>query len=287
MVSIEREGLTLSLVASAERGGTAKPGKKEKRTLIPFKCVHLPQNGGVNADEVQNVRAFGSETELELVQNVVNKELRRMRRNLDVTLEYQRIGAVKGQIVDSDGATVLLDLFSAFGMTQQVHDMMMGSNTTKVRNKVVEAKRKVEAQLGGITYTGLRVLCSASFFDTLVSHPEVVAAYDRWMSGDFLRTDNRAGFRFADVVFEEYRGTVAGIDFIEPGDAYMIPEGVPDLFIMNFAPADYMETVNTIGLPMYAKQEMRPMGKGVDIEGQSNPLTLNTRPSAIVRLLAY
>lgn len=286
MVSIEKEGLTLSLVPSAERGNTAKPGKKEKRSLIPFKAVHLPQSGGVNADEVQNVRAFGSETDLEMVQNVVNKELRRMRRNLDVTLEYQRIGAVKGQILDADGSTVLLDLYTAFGVAQQSHNLVLGTAGTKVRNKIVEAKRKIEGQLGGIVYTGLRVLCSASFFDALISHPEVVTAYDRWQSGDLLRADNRGGFRYADVYFEEYRGNVSGIPFIADGEAYMIPEGVPDLFVMNFAPADYMETVNTIGLPMYAKQELRPMGKGVDIEGQSNPLTLCTRPSAICKLLA-
>ena len=286
MVSIEKQGMSLGLVSSAERGGVAKPGAKDKRNLIPFKAVHLPQSGGVNADEVQNVRTFGSETDLEMVENVVGKELRRMRRNLDVTLEYQRIGAVKGQILDADGSSVLLDLYTSFGVAQQTHSLILGTTTTKVRNKIVEAKRKIEAQLGGIMYTGLRVLCSAAFFDALISHPEVVASYDRWQSGDLLRADNRGGFRYADVYFEEYRGNVGGIDFIAAGDAYMIPEGVPDLFIMHFAPADYMETVNTIGLPMYAKQELRPMGKGVDIEAQSNPLTLCTRPSAICKLTA-
>lgn len=286
MVSIEKQGLNLSLVPSGERGGVAKPGTKEKRTLIPFKCVHLPQTGGVNADEVQNLRSFGSETELESVQNVVNKELRRIRRNIDVTLEYQRIGAVKGQILDADGTTVLLDLYTSFGQTQQTHSLVLGTAGTKVRIKVVEAKRKIEAALGGLSYSGLRVLCSPSFFDALVSHATVEAAFDRYMNGEFLRADLRGGFFFADVFWEEYRGNVNGIDFIEAGAAYMIPEGVPDLFVMNFAPADYMETVNTMGIPMYSKQEPRPMNKGIDIDAQSNPLTLCTRPAAIVKLLA-
>lgn len=285
-VSIEKVGATLSLVPTGERGTTLRPGSKDKRSLIPFKAVHLPQAGGVNADEVQNLRAFGSETELESVQNVVNKELRRMRRNMDATLEYQRMGAVKGQILDADGTSVLLDLYTAFGVAQQSHSLVLGTAGTNVRNKVIEAKRKMEAALGGLSYSGIRVLCSSTFFDALVAHAKVEAAFDRWNSGEFMRADLRGGFPFAGVIWEEYRGTVNGIDFIPAGEAYMIPEGVPDLFVMYFAPADYMETVNTNGLPFYAKQEARSMNKGVDIESQSNPLTLCTRPAVIVKLLA-
>lgn len=282
--SIERVGTTLSLVPSGPRGHVARPTSTDKRTLVPFNAVHLAQTANVNADEVQNVRAFGADSELETVQNVVNKHLRKMRRNLDVTLEYQRIGAVKGQILDADGSSVLLDLFTAFGVSQTTHAMVLGTTTTKVLLKIVEAKRKMEAALGGLSYRSIRVLCSQTFFDALVSHPAVVAAYDRWNMGDFLRQDQRGGFYFGGVFFEEYRGTVSGNDFIAAGDAYMIPEGVPDLFLMYFAPADYMETVNTIGLPYYAKQEPRDFNKGIDIDAQSNPLTLCTRPTAIVKL---
>lgn len=286
MVSIEKVGTTLSLVPAGERGGVRKPISNDKRTLIPFKAVHLPQYGGVNADEVQNLRAFGSETELEAVSTVVTKKLGKMRRNLDATLEFQRMGAIKGQILDADGTSVLLDLFDAFGVAQQTHSFALDVGTTKVRNKVVEAKRKVEAELGGLSYTGIRVLCSASFFDDLVAHADVEAAYDRYQSGSHKRDDLRGGFEFAQVVFEEYRGNVAGIPFIADGDAYMVPEGVSDLLVMSFAPADYMETVNTNGIPFYAKQEPRDFNKGIDIEAQSNPLTLCTRPRVIVKLTA-
>lgn len=285
-VSIEKRGHTLSLVPTGERGGVLRGGTKDKRTLIPFRTVHLPQSGGVNADEVQNIRAFGSETELESVQNLVQREIARMRRNIDVTMEWQRMGAIKGQVLDADGSTVLLDCFTAFGVAQQTHSLVLGTSTTKVRNKVIEAKRKVEAALGGLSYSGLRVLCSPAFFDALVAHATVEAAFDRYMNGEFLRADLRGGFFFAGVFWEEYRGTVNGQDFIAAGDAYMIPEGVQDLFTIYYAPADYMETVNTMGLPYYAKQEPRDMNKGVDIEAQSNPLTLCTRPACVVKLTA-
>lgn len=283
---IESQGTTINLVPSAARGAPGDPVQGDKRKLIPFSTVHLPQRANILADEVQNVRAFGSESEIETVQNLVNKRLAKMRRNLDVTIEYQRMGAIKGQILDADGGT-LLDLFTTFNVTQQSKSLVLGTATTDVKRKLIEAKRLIEDALGGLMYRDLRVLCSPGFFDTLVGHAKVEGAYDRWMNGEFLRTDQRdGGFYFAGVYFEEYRGKVGSTDFIADGEAYMIPGGAPDLFVTNFAPADYMETVNTIGLPYYAKQEMLRMNKGVELESQSNPISICTRPRAVIKLLA-
>jgi len=64
----------------------------------------------------------------------------------------------------------------------------------------------------------------------------------------------------------------------------MVPEGVANLFITRFSPADYVEAANTIGLPYYAKQELMRMGKGVELEAQSNPITICTRPTAVIKL---
>jgi hypothetical protein len=71
---------------------------------------------------------------------------------------------------------------------------------------------------------------------------------------------------------------------VNADQAQLVPEGVPELFKSAFAPADYMETVNTLGIPYYSKLETMPFGKGVAGEAQSNPLHLCTRPLAIIRL---
>lgn len=283
-LSIEKQGTTLALVPAAERGAPGTPQTGDKRTMIDIRTTHLPQRATVMADEVQNVRSFGTETELETVQNVVNKRLAKMRRNLDATIEYQRLGAIKGQVLDADGSTVLLNLFTTFGVSQQTHDMVLDNSATSVRLKTIAAKRLVEAELGGLTYRSLRVLCSETFFDALIGHADVKTAYERWLDGEFLRNDPRAGFNFAGVLWEEYRGAVGAIDFIEENSAYMVPEGVPDLFVTNYAPANYSETVNTIGLPYYAKQEPLAFNKGIDIEAQSNPISICTRPRTVIKL---
>jgi hypothetical protein len=283
-LSLEQQGTSIALVPAGQRGSSGTIVVGDKRKIIPIQTIHLPQRAAILADEVQGLRAFGTDSELETVQNVFNKRLVKMRRNIDTTIEYQRMGAIKGQVLDSDGSTVILDLFNTFGVSQTTHAMLLSTPTTKVRNKVVEAKRKIETALGALPYSGLRVLCSASFFDALVGHAAVEDAFDRWMNGDFLRQDQRGGFYYAGVFWEEYRGQIGSVKFIADDTAYMIPEGVPDLFVTNFAPADYMETANTIGLPYYAKQEAKPMNKGIDIESQSNPISICTRPAAIAKL---
>jgi hypothetical protein len=282
-VMIERQGTGLALVQSAPRGSSGAVVSNDKRKLLSLPSIHLPQRGGVNADEVQNVRAFGSETDAELVQTVVNKQLAKLRRNLDVTMEWQRMGAIKGLVLDADGST-LLDLFAIFGFTKQTKDMALDVDATKVRSEVVAVKRMIEAKLGAKMYRGIRVLCGPDFFDAFVDHPSVVRAYDNFQDRAKLAEDLRAGFPFAGAVWEEYRGKVGATDFIAADKAYAIPEGVADMFCTHFAPADYMETVNTLGLPYYAKQELRDFNKGVDIEAQSNPITYCTQPDAVIEL---
>jgi hypothetical protein len=285
-LSIEKEGATLALVPAGDRGAPGLVVNADKRESIPFNTLHLPQTSTIMADEIQNLRAFGTETEVEAVANYVAKRQAKHRRQLDATFEHHMIGAIKGQIMDADGSTVLLDLFNRFGVSQTTHSLVLGTNTTKVRNKVLELLDKIEDQLDGVPFTGVRVFCGRDYFKNLVGHPEVKAAYERWQDGAALRDDVRGGFEFGGAIFEQYRGQVGGVKFIADGEAYAVPEGVSDLFIGRFAPANYMETVGTNGLPYYSKVEPLRMNKGVELESQSNLLMICTRPGAVVKLTA-
>ena len=283
-LNIELEGTTLSLVPNTPRGASGQVKTSDKRRMVAVNTTHLPQRSTIGADEIQGVRAFGTESEVQTIQNVVNKRLAKHRRDLDATIEYQRMGALKGQVLDANGTSVLLDLYQTFNVVQQTKALVLGTATTKVNIKCVEAKRLVEAALGNLPYKSLRMLCSSALFDAFVGHDKVAASYDRWMNGEFLRGDNRSGFYYAGIYIEEYRGAVNGTDFIAAGEGYLVPEGVPDLLITNYAPADYMETVNTIGLPYYSKQELLTFNKGVELESQSNPISINTRPASVIKI---
>lgn len=289
-IAIERKNNVLTLVPALPRGAAATPKGVQKANVRDVRAVHLPQRSAVYADEVQGIRAFGSETELKAVQDLVNEKLMVMRNDIDITLEYQRVGAMKGIVLDADGATELYNFFTLFGLTQVTHSMELDQTTTDVRVMCHEAKRKMEAKLGMKPYRTMRAVCSASFFDAFVANADVKKAWDRWQDGGWLRQDlsagqnGSAGFGYGGIYWEEYRGGINGTDFIEADTAYLVPEGVPNLFKTYYAPADYQETVNTKGLPYYAKQEPMDFNKGVELESQSNPLHLCHQPDAIIKL---
>lgn len=280
----ELDGDTIKMVKAGVRGAPGEHKIRDKGRAVALVAKHLKRDDSMMADEVQNLRAFGSESEVESAVARVQRIAGKHRRDIETTIEYHRMGAIKGQILDADGTTVLDNLFTKFGVSQQTHDMNLDTDTTDIRAEVIKAKRKSENVLGAAPVRSFRAFCGDAFFDDFLGHPELKAAYERWLDNEMLRNDPRGGFAFGGVIWENYRGSVGGVPFVGDDDAYLVPEGVPDLFVCNFAPADYMETVNTPGLPFYVKTAPKHMDTGVDIQVQSNPLAVCTRPRAVIKL---
>lgn len=284
-VQIEKDGTTLALVPAAPRGGVGLSVVADKRKLIPFNTVHLPQRFQILADEIQGIRAVGSQTELQAVQSVVNRRIEKARLQLDLTHEYQRHGAMAGLILDADGETMLLDIYHAFGIERPVaFSMGLNSADTDVSGKCVEVLDIIDDELGNVPSTGARALCGKNFWAMLIAHKKVRETYLNSEAASALRGDRRQAFTFGGILWERATGKHGGHAFVAPDSARVFPEGVPELFISAFAPADYMETVNTEGLPYYAKLDRLPFDKGVMGEAQSNPLHLCTRPLAVREL---
>lgn len=284
VVQIEYDGQTLGLVKAAPRGSVAQPTVLAGRKMIPFNTVHLPQRATMLADEVQGIRAFGSMTELESAQGRVAKYQKVHRQQLDLTHEYQRVGGIKGLILDADGSTPLLNIYQTFGITQQEFAMELTSATTDIRKKSDDVADLIEDAIGATPASGVRSLCGKNFWKTLITHKSVKETYLNTAQAAELRGKIPDSFEFGGVTYERYRGKLGGTAFIGDDEAYAFPDGVSDFFITRFAPADYLETVNTDGVPYYTRVERLPFGKGLAIESQSNPLHLPTRPKAIIKL---
>jgi hypothetical protein len=79
---------------------------------------------------------------------------------------------------------------------------------------------------------------------------------------------------------------VDGKRFIDAGEGHAFPVGTFETFSNFGAPADFVETVNTLALPYYARQQNKDFNRGVDLHVQANQLPLVTRPATIVELVA-
>jgi hypothetical protein len=289
-ISVEEQNGVLSLLPTQMPGGAATVGSRGKRKLRSFAIPHIPHDDVVLPEEVQGIRAFGSETELQAMANVITDHLQSMRNKHAITLEHLRMGALKGVILDADGSE-LVNLYSEFEIAPKSVGFALGTTTTDVKKKCLEVLRHIEDNLRGEFMTGVHCLVSPEFFDALTSHGKVKEAYERWQEGAALRDDMRSGFTYGGITFEEYRGQATDPDgnvrrFIAANEGHCFPIGTAESFVTYFAPADFNETVNTLGLPLYAKQCPRKFDRGTDLHTQSNPLPMCLRPGVLVKLTA-
>jgi hypothetical protein len=153
----EREG-SLTLVETTSRGAPAVQHVANKRKARSLGVPHIALEDTILGDEVQNVRAFGSENMLEGVQAVVNQRLTEMTSKMDATLEHLRVGAIKGQILDADGTAVIYDLFTEFGVTAYTEIDFDLDNASPapgaVKKKCHDIRRKIEDELGVVSRCG-------------------------------------------------------------------------------------------------------------------------------------
>jgi hypothetical protein len=138
-------------------------------------------------------------------------------------------------------------------------------------------------------YTGIHAFTGRQFHSALWNHKSVRETFLNTAGAANLRLDVPDVFEFAGVTWERYKTgakatTDLGSPYIAHDEARVVPLGVPELFITRFAPADYEETVNTMGLPRYQKQYASLNGKVRNIEVQTNPISLCTRPGVLRKL---
>lgn len=286
-IIIEEMNGVLNLLPTMPPGSPGTVGTHGKRTVRSFTIPHIPHDDSILPEAYQGIRTFGQENELVAVSQVINDRLQVMRNKHAITLEYLRMGALKGEILDADTSTIY-NLYTEFGITQKTVDFVLGTDGTNVPKKCRDVVRHIEDNLKGEVMSGVRCLVDASFFDKLILHPEVQKAYINYAkAAEILGTDIRKKFTFNGVTFEEYRGTAtdaAGTarKFITADYGIAFPEGTMDTFETIYAPADFMETANTMGLELYAKQESRKFERGIDLHTQSNPLPMCYRPGVLV-----
>jgi hypothetical protein len=275
----ERDGV-LSLLGVKPRGGISNTMGESARRIRTFRVPHIPASDAVYADEVQNVRAFASDNQAEAITTRRDEKLGNMRNSIDYTIEAHRVKALKGTFVDANGADI--SLFTEFGVTQQTKAIgLHATNNSGIRAKMFEVATMVQSALGGVAYRGIRVMCGDAFWIALLSDKATMETYLNQQQAAELRGNPTDSFVAFGATWEWYRGTS---DANLGSDAYAVPEGVADLFQTHFAPADYVETVNTLGLPYYAKAAPIKFDKGWELEAQSNPLNICTRPKAIIKL---
>lgn len=290
-VTIEAINGKLVLVSNTDRSADPEHKGNNKRKRITLEIPHLPKVATILPDEL-NVQEFGSDAAEGTAQvTVINNKLQSLKNDIMTTVEFHRVGAISGIILDADGSTVIYNLFEEFGVQQKNINIQFSVEATDIRKLVLDGKRHAQKKLGGAVVREWVAYCSAEYFDALTGHPKVQKAFENWQAAqDRIGGDMRTGFSYAGVTWIEYEVEVTKVNgqatkFIPDGKARLVPI-TDDLFATYLAPANYNEATNTLGMEFYAKAEERRMGKGYDVEAQSNPLSVCTAPDALVTFSA-
>lgn len=286
---IERRHHKLSLVPARPRGAPGTPIGGPKRDGVYFEAPHLPVTAHITPDMLQNVRGFGTPAMLAGVGEKRDELITAMSRSQDVTLEFHRLGAISGVILDANG-DVLIDLYDRFEIDQpdnivfELDDQYDPNNPAKagaIRKQITGAKRQIADTLEGVAPTGIIALCGDKYFDDLTNHPEVNRTYLNQSAANELREgDPIDQVRYGGCRFLNYRGW--GDVAIPSDECRFVPLGVPELFITRFAPSPLFSAVNSKGKPKYVVPSIDRTGeKEITLEMQSNPINICTRPESL------
>lgn len=294
-VSVEEKNGALSLISTSPRGAPLDEKAREKRKIRDFRTVRIAKHDRLTADEIQGIRAFGSESELMQVVDEVNSRMNGptgLMRDVELTWENMRLGAVQGIVVDADGTTVINNWFTEFGIQQAAEinfDLAAASPVSgavrKLCQQVIRQMMKAAngAWIPGRTY--VHCLCGDAFWDDLTAHAEVRQTYLNTQQAAELRGGTAyQSFQYGGITFENYRGTDDGSTVaIHTDKAKFFPVN-SSAFQVAYSPAETFDYVNTPGLPVYGM--VLPDDKRnsfVDLEVYSYPLFMCTRPAMLQR----
>lgn len=289
IVSIERRGNELKLIQSSPRGAPIDTIKTQKRKLYDFRTLRLAEGDTIYASEIANVRAYGSESELQQVSSVVAERLMTLRCNMDLTAEYHMLGAVQGKMLDADG-TVIYDFYNEFNEVAAAaipFDLLNAAPVAGAfRQKCTQLIRTMVVNSQGAMGVGSSVVafCGDNFFDALVQLKE---HRDRYLNrGDAFEVIGGGAyeqFTINGITWINYRGTDDGSTVaIDTDEVIFFPTGAGDMFQEVLSSGEQLDHIGQLGradYPLIVRDLQRNMF--VDVELYRYPLFICTRPNVL------
>jgi hypothetical protein len=291
-ITVELQDQSLAVIPDTPVGVRNNVNRDDNRRMAAFMLTHHTLDDVIKPEDLQGKRAYGSADAVEIEANVLDRRMKRIRKNHAVTLEAARCYTLTTGMQYSPGGTVTQNFYSTFGITRKEVDFVLGTAGTEVNEKSeeiissIQDESKTGDMVGGIT-----ALCSPAFFAKLIKHAKIVQAYQYYQSVQEPLRQRLGGadtkfrtFFHGGVTFIEYRGSFNGVPLIPVGDAYFFPtEGVEGMFNTYFGPANKLSLVNTVGEEAYMWSYRAPDDSGILIQTESNFLNLLRKPQMICR----
>ena len=284
------------LVSSVPRGAPPSqvaPDRGETRVL---EAKHFKRMAHVNADELLDLKRFDSLTPVGVLE-LLNAKVAKVKEEFNQTHEHLLFGLVDGLVLDGDGQTVLYDYYDWLGVARPaamaVNFSGMTADTTKMVDFATKLKRAQAEGMGGALPGGAQtiILCGDDLYDATYGSPERRAALRLGVTGNpravdlMVETVPEGAFSYAGAVWVNYKSPPGSPLKIGPREGRAFLNNVADLFQTHYAPADTIENVSNIGLPLYVLREPTEQTlRRLTTEVQTSPLPVCTRPQHLRRI---
>lgn len=284
------------LIPTTERGGPETAKGRRDRKLHYFETVALRQKDRINASELTDILSNGRPLEIQLRDAVseVNDRASIMRNDNEVTMEYHRLGAIQGILLDANGSPIY-NYFDEFGVSAPVAvNFNFATITANALQQFIEANivKPILRSLGKRASTATRVgaLVGDNFWAGLMTHDAIVRTYLNWQAAAQLRqglTPPWGQFDFGGVTWINYRGTDDGTTIaIATNDAIFFPIGARDVFRVYWAPGERFRDQGKKGEQVYLIVTPDPrdnMDEWVDVRVRCYPLFICLFPKALMK----
>ncbi|WP_334656737.1 major capsid protein [Sphingomonas panaciterrae] len=289
-IQIEFRNGQLNLINTTLRGAPIEMGTEPAKAVRQFKLPRLAKGDQIFAHQIANLRPYDGEGEVETVGKVLARKQDQLIVDLEGTEEFHRLGALNGAVYNPNGS-LIIDFYQEFGISQPaVIDLDLDASVHvpgKLRRDIDElivTPIETASMAGNAPNFAIKALCSAAFFNRLVTHPDVEKTYLNYAAAAELRGMKRyEGFEFAGVTWIRYRGnTQIGIT---ANQCKIFPVGVPRMFKHVMGPCnERFETMHQMGrryYPLLVRDKDRD--QWVQPEIYSYPGFLNLRPDLVLR----
>ncbi|HEX7693917.1 MAG TPA: major capsid protein, partial [Sphingomonas sp.] len=244
----------------------------------------------IHSHELQNIREFGQESVFMQVQTEVARRLggpTGLLAKLDYTEEFQRLAAVQGMLLDSDGS-VWYDWFDEFQFVAPAEiafdlDANIEFSLRPIINQMVRSMAR-SSQGAFNPQTRVIGLAGDSFYDKFTNHIDVVKTYQNWSAAAELRQGGAfETFPFGGVEWINYRGSDDNTTIKIPDDKVkFFPVNAPGVFEKAMAPGESFEWINTPGKDRYVQPIFdRDRNAWWRMEAYAYPLFICKRPEVL------
>mgnify|MGYP000398020722 CR=1 FL=1 len=287
-VMVDRSSTGLTLIPTSADGSPPAQLERSGRDIVNLRTTRLAKSFTMFAREIEAIRETGSETELMRVQTEYMKRMDRVNRDMELTHEYHRLGALQGLLLDADGTTVIYNYETEFAEVIPAPISFELDVTTTNIHKICKSITRDMARTskGAMAAASVHSLCGDAFYDDLVSHPNVEKFYlNQAAARDAMANQGQVweSFTVGGITFHNYRGTDDNSTVAIPdAEARFFPVGAADTFKVAYAPHDSFDFVNTPGQRTYA-QNVIDKDRNMWVMGElySYPLYVNQRAGLV------